>query len=155
MSNELRKFLDDNKDNLENKIKEMYANSIFSDSAKTIKFFASGITMEKVKNEPFAVFESFVNSTELGKEANKTLAAEKLNPTTLNRAYIGATYMMLKDKGVAQAPDANSTMRITFGNVASIAPADGVYYSCRAAAGTKPPSWLHLPLLRLPAFRVG
>ena len=134
MNNELRKFLDDNKDNLENKIKEMYANSIFSDSAKTIKFFASGITMEKVKNEPFAVFESFVNSTELGKEANKTLAAEKLNPTTLNRAYIGATYMMLKDRGVAQAPDANSTMRITFGNVASIAPADGVYYSWQSTA---------------------
>lgn len=50
---------------------------------------------------------------ELGKEANKTLADEKLNPTTLNRAYISATYLMLKDKGVAQAPDANSTMRMT------------------------------------------
>lgn len=47
----------------------------------------------------------------------------------LNKEYIQALYEMRNDKGIAQYPDANSTMRITYGTVGPIEPHDGVWCS--------------------------
>lgn len=47
----------------------------------------------------------------------------------LNKEYTQALYEMRNDKGVAQYPDANSTMRITYGTVGPIEPHDGVWCS--------------------------
>lgn len=47
----------------------------------------------------------------------------------LNKEYTQALYEMRSDKGIAQYPDANSTMRITYGTVGPIEPHDGVWCS--------------------------
>lgn len=47
----------------------------------------------------------------------------------LNKEYTQALYEMRNDKGIAQYPDANSTMRITYGTVGSIESHDGVWCS--------------------------
>ena len=47
----------------------------------------------------------------------------------LNKEYTKALYEMRNDKGIAQYPDANSTMRITYGTVGPIEPHDGVWCS--------------------------
>lgn len=47
----------------------------------------------------------------------------------LNKEYTQALYEMRNDKGIAQYPDANSTMRITYGTVGPIEPHDGVWCS--------------------------
>ena len=47
----------------------------------------------------------------------------------LNKEYTQALYEMRNDKGIAQYPDANSTMRITYGTVSPIEPHDGVWCS--------------------------
>lgn len=47
----------------------------------------------------------------------------------LNKEYTQALYEMRADKGIAQYPDANSTMRITYGTVGPIEPHDGVWCS--------------------------
>lgn len=47
----------------------------------------------------------------------------------LNKEYTQALYEMRNDKGIAQYPDANSTMRITYGSVGPIEPHDGVWCS--------------------------
>ena len=47
----------------------------------------------------------------------------------LNKEYTQALYEMRNDKGIAQYPDANSTMRITYGTVGPIDPHDGVWCS--------------------------
>ena len=47
----------------------------------------------------------------------------------LNKEYTQALYGMRNDKGIAQYPDANSTMRITYGTVGPIEPHDGVWCS--------------------------
>lgn len=47
----------------------------------------------------------------------------------LNKEYTQALYEMRNDKGIAQYPDANSTMRITYGAVCPIEPHDGVWCS--------------------------
>lgn len=47
----------------------------------------------------------------------------------LNKEYTQALYEMRSDKGIAQYPDANSTMRVTYGTVGPIEPHDGVWCS--------------------------
>lgn len=47
----------------------------------------------------------------------------------LNKEYTQALYEMRNDKGIAQYPDADSTMRITYGTVGPIEPHDGVWCS--------------------------
>ena len=46
-----------------------------------------------------------------------------------NHGYVQALYEMRADKGIAQYPDANSTMRITYGTVGPLEPQDGVWCS--------------------------
>ena len=47
----------------------------------------------------------------------------------LTRAYTRALYKDRADKGIVQYPDANSTMRLTYGRVSSLEPWDAVYTS--------------------------
>ena len=55
-------------------------------------------------------------------------AAAGDNVTNLGRKYTRATYQMRLEQGVPQYPDANSTMRITYGTVGGYSPRDGVTY---------------------------
>lgn len=52
--------------------------------------------------------------------------------TELGHEYTRALYQMRLDKGVPQYPDANSTMRITYGTVKGYEPKDGVWCSWRS-----------------------
>lgn len=47
----------------------------------------------------------------------------------LNKEYTQALYEMRRAKGIAQYPDANSTMRITYGTVGPLEPKDGMWCS--------------------------
>ena len=55
-------------------------------------------------------------------------AAAGDNVTNLGRKYTRALYQMREEAGVPQYPDANSTMRITYGTVGGYSPRDGVTY---------------------------
>ena len=46
--------------------------------------------------------------------------------------YARLMYQMNEDKGKVQYPDANSTMRLTYGTVGPINPSDGIYYSSKS-----------------------
>ena len=54
--------------------------------------------------------------------------------TELRRDYTRARYKYLKDNGVVQYPDANSTMRITYGRVLPIKPRDAVSVNWQSTA---------------------
>ena len=54
--------------------------------------------------------------------------------TDLHRDYVHARYRALKNSGVAQYPDANSTMRLSYGRVRSMQPWDGVYTHWQSTA---------------------
>ena len=53
-------------------------------------------------------------------------AAAGDNVTNLGRKYTRALYQMREEAGVPQYPDANSTMRLTYGTVGGYSPRDGV-----------------------------
>ena len=56
------------------------------------------------------------------------------DPMQLHRDYVHARYHYLESLGVPQYPDANSTMRLTYGRVCSMRPRDGVYTHWQSTA---------------------
>ena len=52
----------------------------------------------------------------------------------LARSYTHALYQMREDKGIAQYPDANSTMRLTYGVVGGYEPRDGIWCDWKTSA---------------------
>ena len=52
----------------------------------------------------------------------------------LKREYVLARYRFLEREGIPQYPDANSTLRLSFGRVCSYEPADGVYAHWQSTA---------------------
>ncbi|MBQ9410362.1 MAG: S46 family peptidase [Bacteroidales bacterium] len=56
------------------------------------------------------------------------------DPQQLHRDYVHARYRYLAGLGVPQYPDANSTMRLTYGRVCAMRPWDGVYTHWQSTA---------------------
>ena len=52
----------------------------------------------------------------------------------LRRSYVRARYRFLESQGVAQYPDANGTLRLTYGRVSSMDPWDGVHTHWQSTA---------------------
>ena len=52
----------------------------------------------------------------------------------MRRSYVKARYQTLASHGIPQYPDANSTMRLTYGQVCSYVPWDGVYAHWQSTA---------------------
>jgi hypothetical protein len=103
----------------------VYNNTILLDSAR----FANVCTPEYIKTlleDPAVVHALSVVKN------YKTYYAPKTEEFTyemneLNRAYQGA--LLEKNKGKLMYPDANSTMRVSYGKVSSYAPKDAVFYN--------------------------
>ncbi|MGL4293313.1 MAG: S46 family peptidase [Bacteroidales bacterium] len=55
--------------------------------------------------------------------------SSSLRGDDLARVYTQALYDMREDKKIPQYPDANSTMRLTFGSVGNVNPSDGICYA--------------------------
>ena len=54
--------------------------------------------------------------------------------TDLHHEYIHALYAMRSEKGLMQYPDANSTLRLTYGRVSALSPCDGVVCSWQSTS---------------------
>ena len=83
-------------------------------------------SIEQIKNDPLRKFLTDVQITAFN---NKDGQSEKLlKLSKLKKEYGKALYWMKLHKDVEQYPDANSTMRITYGTVGGLLPCDGVAY---------------------------
>ena len=93
------------------------------------------LTMEGPEMEPLYGDALFRFLTEVGVVSfNDAIAATPGASTVseLGQEYTRALYSMRLDKGMPQYPDANSTMRITYGTVGGYEPWDGVLCSWRS-----------------------
>lgn len=77
-----------------------------------------------VADDPMFRFYTDINVADF----NKKIAAleGEQSRSDLEREYIHALYQMREDKLIPQAPDANSSMRITYGKVGGVEPRDAV-----------------------------
>jgi len=105
-------------------IDAVYDHSIMS-SKKNLNAFLARPSVESLENDPQAIFtNSIVNKLQELKKARIPLA-DKL--AMYHKTYIRG----LGEMNIAEPnyPDANFTMRLTYGNVKSYNPKDGVHYN--------------------------
>jgi hypothetical protein len=102
----------------------VWSNSVLTDMDRAEKYMAEGHSKEEYMTDPaFRFFQDIKVKT-----FNDIIAELEGEPKrlALRKEYTQALYQMYLDKGIPQYPDANSTMRITYGTVGTLEPRDGV-----------------------------
>ncbi len=105
-------------------VNDLYATSIFANK-KSFDTFLANPTVEAVKND--AAYKASQSISAMGREILEKLTPLNEKFAKGQRTYIAGLLDMEKDK--AHYPDANSTMRLTYGNVLDYIPADAIHYS--------------------------
>ena len=83
--------------------------------------------LEEMENDPL---RKFLEDARISAYNDRNGHQDKRNRATeLENEYKRALYWMRLNKGVLQYPDANSTMRISYGRVGGFEPNDGVWYN--------------------------
>ncbi|PKP06943.1 MAG: S46 family peptidase [Bacteroidetes bacterium HGW-Bacteroidetes-5] len=80
--------------------------------------------------DPISQLSRSARITEFNSDETKIMDGESL--FDMEAYYTRLVYQMNKERGVVQYPDANSTMRLTYGTVGPINPSDGIYYSSQS-----------------------
>lgn len=131
-------------DEFEGDVKTMFEtladNSFVRSDRATREFFAKERTMDEILADPLVAFARSIDWQTFRDQAVEVDAALGYATGDKDSEYFRAIVAMRNDKGVAQYPDANSTMRITYGTVGGIRPRDGVnydYYSTIAGYSEK------------------
>ena len=110
----------------------IWNNSYLTDLDRLNKFVSEEHTIAEYHADPFF---RFFDDVEILTFNRKIQEAEGDNDRTeLDRQFTHALYQMREDKGIPQYPDANSTMRITYGTVGPVEPYDGVFCDWKSTA---------------------
>ena len=103
---------------------DLWAESLFSTPESIERIFSGQASQEEILADKLGRFIMDVKITAFNEA--KIKAEDGVSTLELDRAYTHALYQMRLDKGIMQYPDANSTMRITYGTVGPIEPRDGM-----------------------------
>lgn len=104
---------------------DLMEKTLLSSSEKMEAFLANPSAKKLQKDPVFSLMEAFVASMGTVKQSEEIKAAQEKQTKNL-RLFVKGVREMNADK--AYAPDANLTMRLTYGSVQDYAPADAVYY---------------------------
>ena len=116
------------KDDMEAFLANTWDSSWMTDEKRIVTFLTmEGQDMEPLYEDPLYRFFSDVSVTVFNDAIAATPGEETV--TELGQEYTRALYGMRLDKGIPQYPDANSTMRISYGTVSGYEPRDGVWCS--------------------------
>jgi hypothetical protein len=119
------------KDDMDGFLAATWDRSWMTDEKKIVEFLTmEGPEMEPLYDDPLYKFFADVSVLPFNDAIAATPGEETV--TDLGREYTHALYQMRLDKGITQYPDANSTMRITYGTVSGYEPYDGVLCSWRS-----------------------
>ncbi len=103
----------------------VFSHTFLADSNK-FNAFCKAPSLEKLKNDAaFTYALSYV--TNYGKNYQPKIEAFSTQKADLAREYV--RQLMMQQKSKLMYPDANSTMRITYGRVSSYDPQDGVHFN--------------------------
>lgn len=112
------------KGDLNKYVAEMFENSIFYTEANFNAFLAKPSLKKLQKDPALLIYSSFMDGMKKLQAANQQLGAK--NRKT-QRLFVAALREM--DPATSFYPDANSTMRMTYGKVLDYYPADAVHYN--------------------------
>lgn len=108
----------------------VFSTSILLDPPRFREAVKSNQPLSLFIDDPLPLLTRSARITEFNQEESDMMGDESI--TGLEAQYTRAMYQMRKEKGVTQYPDANSTMRLTYGTVGPISPSDGIHYSARS-----------------------
>ncbi len=111
------------KGNVDKFVDNLFAKSIFVDAAK-LKAFIANPSAKALAKDPVYIASTSIIET-YGSFIDRTADAD-LKMQEGMRLFVGGLLEMNPDK--AYSPDANSTMRLTYGTVGDYFPADAVHY---------------------------
>ena len=103
----------------------IFDNSIFSSKEKALRFITDGVAPGKFDNDPAVVMYKEFNDY-YTKNVKPVFDGLNNNLNLLYRTYMRGQMEFNKEKTFY--PDANSTLRITYGKVKGYVPLDGVYF---------------------------
>lgn len=104
---------------------DLYANTMFASKAKTEAFLAAP-ELSKLQNDPaYQYVTAFI--TNYREKFMKNVDAFNATNAALGQKYVKG--IMEMNPGKLMYPDANSTMRLTYGNIKAYAPKDAVKYA--------------------------
>ncbi|MFR9504054.1 MAG: S46 family peptidase [Rikenellaceae bacterium] len=109
-------------------VEYIYDTSVIADRTRFEKFLNGEITKSDIENDPMFIVADGINIIELNAMEAELSEEVGYSETDLKNRYTEAFYKMQIEKGQSIYPDANSTMRFTYGTVGSLSPRDGVYY---------------------------
>ncbi|MFI3281632.1 MAG: S46 family peptidase [Rikenellaceae bacterium] len=112
----------------------IYTSSIITDEARFTEFFSGEITKADIERDPMFILGNGINIMGLNAIEDKLCDNLGFTAAGLKSLYTEALYKMQMEEGRAIYPDANSTMRLTYGNVGSLVPRDGVRYHYQTTA---------------------
>jgi hypothetical protein len=111
------------KGNIDKFVDDMFAKTIFSSEAKLTAFLNKPV-LKTIENDP--VYTASASVYKSAGEISKGSSQFDAGLATGKRTWIAALMEMAPEK--TQYPDANSTMRLTYGTVQDYDPRDGVTY---------------------------
>ena len=102
----------------------LWNTSLFTTADGIARLEKQEVSPEEITSDHLARFMMDLKITAFNND--KIKAEGEYSTLALDREYTQALYQMRLDKGIAQYPDANSTMRITYGTVGKLEPRDGI-----------------------------
>lgn len=111
----------------------IYENSDFSSVEKIKKFFSVPRTIEEIDADPAVKYISASGLEVFNKLDAKVCRKVGFDPDSYKSKYTHALYELRKSRNIPQYPNANSTMRISYGTVGGVEPYDAVKYAFRSS----------------------
>jgi hypothetical protein len=111
------------KGNIDKFVDDMFAKSVFSDQAK-LNVFLEKPVLKTLENDP--VYLTVTSISKVSTEIGKGLSQYDASLNAGRRLWVAALREMTPEKTLY--PDANSTMRLTYGSVLDYDPKDAVTY---------------------------
>ena len=102
----------------------LWESSVFTSEEGIARLGRKEVPSEEIVSDSLCRFVMDIKATDFTQA--KAEAEGTPNLTALHKEYTNALYQMRLEKGIVQYPDANSTMRITYGRVGGLEPRDEV-----------------------------
>lgn len=111
---------------------EAFDASFCSDPGRYKAFFAQNRSVEEIRRDPLVALAESVRIQQFTGCMNRCEQCAKVEVNRDEARYAGLLYDFRAARGVPQYPNANSSMRLTYGSVGPIDAADAVHYDSRS-----------------------
>ena len=111
---------------------EAFDASCCSDARRYEAFFAQNRPVAELLADPLVALARSVSIPRFAAIVERAEKEAGVDVGELTREYVQALYEFREAQGTAQYPNANSTMRLSYGTVGPVDPADGVHYDSRS-----------------------